>query len=104
MVDIIDDVYPISVTKILIEGNLDIINATAPSEAEPGTLFNIVVNITNWGGDDSCFANLVDDDLQMTIMTMTFNVPGYTSFTITFPGIQMQNRDMNYMIEAGHVV
>lgn len=104
MADIIDDSYSISIAKILIEGNLDIISATAPTELEPGTLFNIDMNITNWGGDDSCFVQLIDIDYQVSIMRVTFDAPGYSSFTLTLEGIQMQNRDMNLLIQAGHIV
>ncbi len=103
--DVIDDAYPVSIAKKWVEGYLDIVNVIAPLEVEPGTYFTIDVDITNSGGDDTGFVWVKDADSgTYYIQDGKFSAPGYSSFIITTTDLLMPNRNLNLMIEAGHVV
>ena len=103
MVDIIDSTYPITVLKSIEEGNLQITNVTAPSEALPGTFFDIDIAITNLGGDDACFVWIYDADTGIYVsQDGRFSAPGYSSFSITASNLLMPDKDWNLVIQAGH--
>ena len=104
MVDIIDSTRTVSIARTIIEGNLQIVNVTAPSEVAPGTSFNIELGLRNDGGDDTGFIWVFDTDTgEYLLKNGKLSIPGYASFPLTLTGFVMPNREWNLRIEAGHV-
>jgi len=105
MVDQIDTTYPITITRLLVEGDLEITSVIAPSELVPGALFDIQIFFTNHGGDDACFIWVKDADSGGYYhRNGRFDAPGYSLLNVTITDFLMPNKDLNLLIEAGHVV
>ena len=89
-------------TPILVpEGEADITNITAPSEATAGDPVAITANVNNIGDDDFMFASLVDDDTGIEIDY----VIGYAPSGLTLPfefTPDMPNKIWNLRVDAGH--
>lgn len=65
MTDHMTDIETVTVT-VIAHGNLDVTITNAPSQVHVGDPFDIEYDVTNNGGDDTCYGEANVDDVQQS--------------------------------------
>ena len=85
------------------QGNIEILNVEAPSQANSGSQFKITVDVRNIGSSDDSYIKIIDADNGGEIRRWNGFIEGGQTLRIGFQAIGMPNKDFNLNIEVGHI-